>query len=180
LPSYFWEIIRAGENVSEMQSIKSRRTCEAVEQLKSNAEAVRALGATSLNLSSSVAGDEAEQANDRPLHDHDPARARFRSDQHEADARGKARRFGGHYGARPSSAPPIQDREIDTAAVPMAREIRHELDDMQGATEGIACAVSGSTLADHQNDRLLRHALQRAIEIISETSQALQKSLPPL
>jgi predicted nucleotidyltransferase len=50
------------------------RKSEAIERLKSNAEAIRALGATSLYLFGSVARDEAKQASDIDLFiDYDPA-----------------------------------------------------------------------------------------------------------
>lgn len=55
----------------------------------------------------------------------------------------------------------------------MPREFRHALDDMLAATDGIAEAVSGKTLADYQSSWVLRHAVQRGIEIISEASRAL-------
>ena len=55
----------------------------------------------------------------------------------------------------------------------MPREIGHVLGDIREAIEGIEHAVVGKSLADYQNDWLLRHALQRAIEIISEASRAL-------
>jgi predicted nucleotidyltransferase len=53
------------------------RKSEAIERLKSNAEAVRALGATSLYLFGSVARDEAKTASDIDLFiDYDP-KSRF-------------------------------------------------------------------------------------------------------
>jgi uncharacterized protein with HEPN domain len=55
----------------------------------------------------------------------------------------------------------------------MPREIRHLLDDIRAAIAGIEQAVAGKSLDDYQADWLLRHALQRAIEIISEASRAL-------
>jgi predicted nucleotidyltransferase len=49
------------------------RKSEAIECLKSNAEAIRALGATSLYLFGSVARDEAQKASDIDLFiDYDP------------------------------------------------------------------------------------------------------------
>ena len=64
----------------------------------------------------------------------------------------------------------------------MAREFRHALDDMLEAIEGIQGAVAGKGLADYQASWILRHAVQRGIEIISEASKALPddvKSLQP-
>ncbi len=62
----------------------------------------------------------------------------------------------------------------------MAREFRHALDDMQGAIHGIQAAVSGKTLADYRSDWLLKHAVQRGIEIISEASRALPENVRAL
>ncbi len=62
----------------------------------------------------------------------------------------------------------------------MAREIRHLLDDIRAAIEGIENATAGKSLHDYQNDWLLRHALQRAIEIISEASRALPDEIKAL
>lgn len=59
----------------------------------------------------------------------------------------------------------------------MAREFRHALGDMLAAIEGIETAVAGKTLVDYENDWLLKHAVQRAIEIISEASRALPEDV---
>jgi uncharacterized protein with HEPN domain len=45
---------------------------------------------------------------------------------------------------------------------------------------GIEQAVAGKSLDDYQTDWLLRHALQRAIEIISEASRALPDDIKAL
>lgn len=55
----------------------------------------------------------------------------------------------------------------------MAREFRHALGDMLDAITGIERAIAGKTFEDYQADWLLKHAVQRAIEIISEASRAL-------
>jgi uncharacterized protein with HEPN domain len=55
----------------------------------------------------------------------------------------------------------------------MAREFRRALDDMRAAIDRIQSAVAGKTLEDYQQDWLLKHAVQRGIEIISEASRAL-------
>jgi uncharacterized protein with HEPN domain len=55
----------------------------------------------------------------------------------------------------------------------MAREFRHALGDMLEAITGIERATSGKTFEDYQGDWLLKHAIQRAIEIVSEASRAL-------
>ncbi|MEK1892493.1 MAG: nucleotidyltransferase domain-containing protein [Rhizobium sp.] len=52
------------ENRSGMLSIDDMRRSGTIERLKSNAEAIRALGATSLYLFGSVSGDEAERESD--------------------------------------------------------------------------------------------------------------------
>jgi uncharacterized protein with HEPN domain len=62
----------------------------------------------------------------------------------------------------------------------MPREIRHLLDDIHAAITGIEQAVAGKSLVDYQTDWLLRHALQRAIEIISEASRALPDDIKAL
>ncbi len=55
----------------------------------------------------------------------------------------------------------------------MPREFRHALDDMLASATGISEAISGKTLADYQSSWVLRHAVQRGIEIISEASRSL-------
>ncbi|WP_336622278.1 HepT-like ribonuclease domain-containing protein [Rhizobium sp. S152] len=62
----------------------------------------------------------------------------------------------------------------------MAREIRHLLDDIHAAINGIENAATGKLLHDYQTDWLLRHALQRAVEIISEASRALPDEIKDL
>lgn len=55
----------------------------------------------------------------------------------------------------------------------MAREFRHALDDMRAAIDGIEAAIAGKTVEDYRADWLLKHGVQRGIEIISEASRAL-------
>lgn len=55
----------------------------------------------------------------------------------------------------------------------MPREFRHALGDMLDAITGIERATAGKAFEDYQSDWLLKHAVQRAIEIISEASRAL-------
>lgn len=55
----------------------------------------------------------------------------------------------------------------------MAREFLHAVDDILEAIAGIDDAVRGKSLADYRQQWLLRHAIQRAIEIISEASRAI-------
>jgi uncharacterized protein with HEPN domain len=62
----------------------------------------------------------------------------------------------------------------------MAREVLHLLDDIRSAVQGIENATAGKSLQDYQNDWLLRHALQRAIEIISEASRAPPEEIKAL
>lgn len=59
----------------------------------------------------------------------------------------------------------------------MPREFRHVLGDMLDAINGIERATAGKTLEDYQSDWLLKHAVQRAIEIISEASRALPEDV---
>lgn len=53
------------------------------------------------------------------------------------------------------------------------RAYRHALADMREAIDGVLQATAGKTLDDYRGDWLLRHAVQRAIEIVSEASRAL-------
>lgn len=55
----------------------------------------------------------------------------------------------------------------------MAREFLHAVDDILEAIAGIEDATHGKRLEDYQQQWLLRHAIQRAIEIISEASRAI-------
>jgi len=59
----------------------------------------------------------------------------------------------------------------------MPREYRHALDDMLEAVVGITHATAGKTLDDYKSDWVLKHAVQRGIEIISEASRALPEDL---
>lgn len=58
----------------------------------------------------------------------------------------------------------------------MPREFRHALDDMLEALDGILTAVAGKTFDDYKSDWVLKHAVQRGIEIVSEASRALPRS----
>jgi|SRR4051812_28959847 uncharacterized protein with HEPN domain len=62
----------------------------------------------------------------------------------------------------------------------MPREIRHVLDDMHDAIHGIEMAVANRSFNDYQTDWLLRHVLERAIEIISEAPRALPGDIKAL
>ena len=59
----------------------------------------------------------------------------------------------------------------------MTRKIGPILQEMITAIDGIQAAVAGKTFADFQKDWLLRHGVQRAIEIISEASRHLPNQL---
>jgi uncharacterized protein with HEPN domain len=59
----------------------------------------------------------------------------------------------------------------------MAREYRHALDDMLDAISGIQKAVTGKSLSDYRDEWMLKHAVQRGIEIISEASRALPEEI---
>lgn len=55
----------------------------------------------------------------------------------------------------------------------MARDFLHAIDDMLNAILGVERSTLGKTFDDYRNDWLLRHAVQRAIEIISEASRSI-------
>jgi uncharacterized protein with HEPN domain len=59
----------------------------------------------------------------------------------------------------------------------MARKVRPVLQEILTAIEGIEAAIAGKTFADFQNEWLLRHGVQRGIEIISEASRHLPAAL---
>ena len=59
----------------------------------------------------------------------------------------------------------------------MARKIGPVLQEILTAIEGIETAISGKTFTDFQNEWLLRHGVQRGIEIISEASRHLPAAL---
>lgn len=54
-----------------------------------------------------------------------------------------------------------------------SREFRHGLDDMLSAIEGIQRATAGKSFEDYTGDWLLKRAVERGIEIISEASRLL-------
>ncbi|MFT4184866.1 MAG: DUF86 domain-containing protein [Rhizobium sp.] len=62
----------------------------------------------------------------------------------------------------------------------MPREFRHALEDIRAELRGIGKAAEGKTLGDYRNDWLFQHAVQRAIEIISEASRALPDEIKDL
>jgi len=59
----------------------------------------------------------------------------------------------------------------------MARKVGPVLADILEAIEGIQQATDGKSFVDFQQDWLLRHAVQRAIEIISEASKHIPDHL---
>lgn len=59
----------------------------------------------------------------------------------------------------------------------MVRDFRHALHDMNAAICGIQAVTAGKTLQDYSSDWMLKHALQRAIEIISEASRSLPEDV---
>ena len=59
----------------------------------------------------------------------------------------------------------------------MARKVRPVLQEMLTAIDGIESALEGKTFADFQSEWLLRHGIQRGIEIISEASRRLPAAL---
>jgi uncharacterized protein with HEPN domain len=59
----------------------------------------------------------------------------------------------------------------------MARKIGLVLQEILAAIEGIEAAIAGKTFADFQREWLLRHGIQRGIEIISEASRHIPAEL---
>jgi len=59
----------------------------------------------------------------------------------------------------------------------MARKIGPVLDEILNAIDGIQAALAGKSLVNFEQDWLLRHGVQRGIEIISEASRHLPASL---
>jgi uncharacterized protein with HEPN domain len=55
----------------------------------------------------------------------------------------------------------------------MAREWRHFADDILAAAKGIETALQGKSFEEFRSDWILRLAIQRAIEIISEANRQL-------
>jgi uncharacterized protein with HEPN domain len=66
----------------------------------------------------------------------------------------------------------------------MPRQVAPVLAEILGAIEGIEQAVAGKTLADFEGEWLLKHGVQRGIEIISEAARHippdLQQSQPDI
>jgi uncharacterized protein with HEPN domain len=59
----------------------------------------------------------------------------------------------------------------------MARKIRPVLQEILTAIDGIEKALAGKNFADFEREWLLRHGVQRGIEIISEASRHLPTAL---
>src|SRR5436309_14526766 len=59
----------------------------------------------------------------------------------------------------------------------MARKVRPVLQEMLAAIEGIDASIAGKRFADFQSEWLLRHGVQRGIEIISEARRHIPPSL---
>lgn len=55
----------------------------------------------------------------------------------------------------------------------MTRTFLHAIDDILEAIEGIEQAITAKTFDDYCQEWVLRHAIQRAIEIISEASRLI-------
>ncbi|ACS39553.1 MULTISPECIES: HepT-like ribonuclease domain-containing protein [Methylorubrum] len=60
------------------------------------------------------------------------------------------------------------------------RDYRHALDDMLAALDGIAQATAGQDFDAFCRNWLLKHGVERGIEIISEASRALPDSIKAL
>jgi uncharacterized protein with HEPN domain len=59
----------------------------------------------------------------------------------------------------------------------MARKIRPVLQEILVAIRGIETAIAGKTFTDFQSEWLLRHGVQRGIEIVSEASRHIPPAL---
>ncbi len=59
----------------------------------------------------------------------------------------------------------------------MARKTAPVLDEILKAIDGILTATSGKSFEDFEQDWLLRHGVQRGIEIISEASRRVPSSM---
>ena len=59
----------------------------------------------------------------------------------------------------------------------MPRRVAPDLAEILGAIEGIEKAVAGKTVADFEREWLLKHGVQRGIEIISEASRHIPPDL---
>ena len=59
----------------------------------------------------------------------------------------------------------------------MTWKIRPVLQEMLVAIQGIETAIAGKSFVDFQSDWLLRHGVQRGIEIVSEASRHIPPSL---
>jgi uncharacterized protein with HEPN domain len=60
------------------------------------------------------------------------------------------------------------------------RDDRHALDDKLGAVDGIAQATAGRSFEAFCSDWLLKHGVERGIEIISEASRAVPDAVKAL
>ena len=60
------------------------------------------------------------------------------------------------------------------------RETRHGLDDMLAAIDGIMAATAGKTFVEYAGSWLLKRAVERGIEIISEASRVLPPEVQTL
>jgi uncharacterized protein with HEPN domain len=59
----------------------------------------------------------------------------------------------------------------------MPRKTGPVLDEILSAIDGVQAALAGKSIADFESDWLLRHGVQRGIEIISEASRHLPAKL---
>ena len=60
------------------------------------------------------------------------------------------------------------------------RDYRHALDDMLAALDGIARSTAGKSFEAFRDDWLLKHGVERGIEIISEASRAIPDAVKAL
>jgi uncharacterized protein with HEPN domain len=59
----------------------------------------------------------------------------------------------------------------------MSRKNAPVLDEMLKAIDGIEAAIAGKTFAEFRSDWLLKHGVQRGLEIISEASRRLPQDM---
>ncbi|WP_348629707.1 HepT-like ribonuclease domain-containing protein, partial [Mesorhizobium sp. M7A.T.Ca.TU.009.02.1.1] len=86
-----------------------------------------------------------------------------------------------HHPRQPQSHVEGRHRTICCAHILMAvRRIEPILAEIMEALDGISAAAAGKTLDDFNSDWLLRHGIERGIEIISEAARHIPDDLAAL
>ena len=142
---------------------------------------MKALGATALYVFGSTARDEATARNDLDLfidYDRDRRFSLVGTGQHQTAFGRPSRRSGPrNYPGQFGSAAAGSDRGFGPTRFLIERLVRPappRLDPgvaILEATEGIETAMQGKTLDDFGSDWLLRHGVERGIEIVSEAAR---------